>query len=79
MTITVLSKPACPQCTATKRKLDSLGIEYSVTDLSEDPDALAHAKSLGYLGAPVVLAGEDHWSGYRPDKLDELASILSAA
>jgi glutaredoxin-like protein NrdH len=74
-TITVLSKPACVQCTATYRRLDACGIEYEILDMSVDATALAQAKELGYLQAPVVIvAGEDHWSGFRPDKIDELAA-----
>ena len=73
MTITVYSKPACVQCNATYRALDSKGIDYEVLDLSVDPTALEHVKSLGYLQAPVVVTDEDHWSGFRPDKIDELA------
>ena len=76
-TITVYTKPNCVQCNATYRALDSKGIEYDVLDLSEDPAALAHVKSLGYLQAPVVVTDEDHWSGFRPDKIDELASRLA--
>ncbi len=81
MTVTVLSKPACIQCTATYRRLDAVGIEYEVRDISEDPSALALAKSLGYLQAPVVVIGdsEDHWAGFRPDKIEELASLLKVA
>ncbi|MCQ6512737.1 NrdH-redoxin, partial [Vibrio parahaemolyticus] len=52
-------------------------IEYNVLDLSEDPSALEQVKSLGYLQAPVVITDEDHWSGFRPDKIDELASRLA--
>ena len=59
------------------RALDSKGIEYEVHDLSEDPAALAEVKALGYLQAPVVVTDEDHWSGFRPDKIDELASRLA--
>jgi glutaredoxin-like protein NrdH len=69
----VYVKPACVQCTATFRALDAKGIEYDVFDLSEDPDALEQVKSLGYLQAPVVFTDEDHWSGFRPDKIDEYA------
>ena len=53
MAITVYTKPACVQCTATYRALDSKGIDYN------------------------VLTDEDHWSGFRPDKIDELASRLA--
>jgi glutaredoxin-like protein NrdH len=74
MAITVYTKPSCVQCNATYRALDSKGIEYDVLDLSEDPAALERVKSLGYLQAPVVITDEDHWSGFRPDKIDELAA-----
>ena len=77
MAITVYTKPSCVQCNATYRALDSKGIEYEVLDLSEDPAALERVKSLGYLQAPVVVTDEDHWSGFRPDKIDELASRLA--
>lgn len=70
MTI-LYSKPACAQCTATKRRLDAKGIEHTVIDLTEDVGALARIKELGYLQAPVVVVDEEtHWSGYRPDKID---------
>ena len=31
---------------------------------------------LGYVQAPVVMAGGEHWSGYRPDKIKGL--VLAA-
>jgi glutaredoxin-like protein NrdH len=76
MAITVYTKPACVQCNATYRALDAKGIEYRITDLSQDADALEQVKSLGYMQAPVVITDEDHWSGFRPDKIDELAARL---
>ena len=60
MTIFVYSKPSCVQCTATYRALDKQGIEYEVFDVSTDDEALATVKELGYLAAPVVVAGDDH-------------------
>ncbi|MBC9944721.1 glutaredoxin-like protein NrdH [Leucobacter sp. cx-328] len=77
MAITVYTKPSCVQCTATYRALDSKGIEYDVLDLSEDETALQTVKELGYLQAPVVVTDEGHWSGFRPDKIAELASRLA--
>lgn len=77
MTVTVYTKPSCVQCTATYRALDSKGIEYEVLDLSADEQALAAVKELGYLQAPVVITDEGHWSGFRPDKINELASRLT--
>ena len=79
MTITVYSKPACVQCNATYRALDKHGIDYQTVDITTDPEALEAVKALGYLQAPVVVAGDDSWSGFRPDKIDELRAKVSTA
>ena len=73
MTITVYSKPACVQCTATTRALDRQGIEYAVIDISADADAYDLVQGLGYRQVPVVVAGESHWAGFRPDMISSLA------
>ncbi|MGO3741409.1 glutaredoxin-like protein NrdH [Kerstersia sp.] len=73
MIVTVYSKPACVQCVATYRALDKQGISYQVVDLTEDANALQTVRDLGYQQAPVVVAGADHWSGFRPDKISALA------
>lgn len=73
MSITVYSKPACVQCTATTRALDARGLEYSVVDLTEDPAAMDRVTALGYRQAPVVIAGDAHWAGFRPDMIGKLA------
>ena len=72
--IKVYSKPSCVQCTATYKALDNKGIEYEVFDVTEDDEALALTKSLGYLQAPVVVTDDDHWSGFRYDKIALLAA-----
>ena len=74
MAVTVYTKPSCVQCTATYRALDNKGIQYEVLDVSADEAALEHVKSLGYMQAPVVVTDDDHWSGFRPDKIDALAT-----
>ncbi|API54313.1 NrdH-redoxin [Rhizobium leguminosarum] len=73
MTITVYSKPACIQCTATYRALDRLGVDYDIVDISQDAEALDRVRSLGYMQAPVVIAGEQHWAGFRPDMISALS------
>jgi len=79
MTVTVFSKPSCVQCDATYRALDKHGVTYNTVDISQDAAALDLVRGLGYLQAPVVLAGTDHWSGYRPDKISSLAQPVAAA
>ncbi|ACS58038.1 glutaredoxin-like protein NrdH [Rhizobium ruizarguesonis] len=73
MTITVYSKPACVQCTATYRALDRLGVDYDIVDISQNAEALDRVRSLGYMQAPVVIAGEQHWAGFRPDMISALS------
>lgn len=76
MAVTVYTKPSCVQCTATYRALNAKGIEFEIFDVSVDEKALDAVKELGYLQAPVVIADGEHWSGFRPDKIDELALKL---
>ncbi|WP_026552071.1 glutaredoxin-like protein NrdH [Arthrobacter sp. H20] len=75
MTVTVYTKPACVQCNATYRALDKKGITYQSVDISQDPAALERVRALGYMQAPVVITEQDHWSGFRPDKINELAEL----
>lgn len=79
MTVTVFSKPKCPQCDATKRKLVKLDIPHTVIDVSQDERGLARVRELGYEAVPVVEHGDDNWYGYRPDKLDGLIAERRAA
>ncbi|WP_285724429.1 glutaredoxin-like protein NrdH [Psychromicrobium xiongbiense] len=79
MTVTVYTKPACVQCNATYRALDRKGITYHSVDVSQDPAALERVRALGYLQAPVVVTDEDHWSGFRPDKIAALTEVSASA
>ncbi|EPD69410.1 glutaredoxin-like protein NrdH [Corynebacterium pyruviciproducens] len=74
MSITLYTKPACQQCKATKRALDKAGLEYTVVDISMDDEARDYVMALGYLQAPVVTVDNDHWSGFRPDRIREIAN-----
>ena len=64
--------PACVQCESTKRLLNRNLIEFEEIKLQDDPQALEMIKGMGYTAAPVVMAGERHWSGFRPDMIESL-------
>ena len=74
MKITVYTTPNCVQCNSTKRYLDRHNVPYETVDLSQDEQALAMVRELGYSVAPVVIAGEKHWSGFR---LDQIKNIIA--
>ncbi|XNZ01031.1 glutaredoxin-like protein NrdH [Micrococcus luteus] len=79
MTVTVYTKPACVQCNATYRALDKKGIAYKTVDMSQDPEALEQVRALGFMQAPVVMTESDSWSGFRPDKIEELAQASATS
>lgn len=79
MTITVYTKPACVQCNATYKALEKQGIEFEKVDITADAEARDYVMSLGYLQAPVVVAGEHHWSGFRPDRIKALVKDATFA
>lgn len=74
--VVVYGKPSCVQCTMTYRWLDQHNVGYTKVDITETPAALEYiTEDLGYSQAPVVVDNTDdqnHWSGFRPDKLDAL-------
>ena len=76
-TIVVYTKPACMQCTATFRYLDKAGLGYRKVDVSTNPEAKDFIDSLGYQSLPVVVAGEQHWSGFRVERIRALGSELT--
>ena len=81
--IHVYSKPACVQCNMTYKAFDAKLTPYETTNIYEDAVALEKVKALGYLQAPVVVVtknGEitDHWSGFRPDRIDQVVSVINA-
>jgi len=74
MSVTVYTLPSCVQCDSTKRMLQRNQIEYSEIDMSQDPVALEMVKTLGYTAAPVVVSGQEHWSGFRMDKIQAISA-----
>jgi glutaredoxin-like protein NrdH len=69
----IYTSPNCQGCNLTKKQFDKQGIQYEVIDISEDHDARDYVMGLGYMQAPVVVAGKQHWSGYRPHLIQGLA------
>ena len=72
MSITLYTKPACVQCTATKKALDRAGLAYNTVDISLDDEARDYVMTLGYVQAPVVEVDGEHWSGFRPERIKQL-------
>jgi len=74
--VTVYTTPACVQCQQTKRMFDKIGISYDVIDLSQHPDELEAFVQQGLTQAPIVVAGDSRWSGFRLEKIKSLANRI---
>lgn len=82
MTITLYSKPNCGPCMASKRAMEKMGVGFFE---ESGPDNVDLLRELGHSQAPVTVIREgngadevgeilDHWSGFRPDKIEEWAT-----
>lgn len=67
--VVVYTKQSCPQCTATLRRLGEANVAVVEKPAEEYVSLLT---AMGHKQAPVVMTGVKHWSGYRPDLIDEV-------
>ena len=74
MNIVVYTKNGCPQCDMTKRVLEGEGIPFTAINVEENEEAMRYVKEeLGLSSMPVVVVeGQEPFTGFRPDKLQEL-------
>lgn len=78
-TVRVYTTERCQQCTLTKKLMTEQGIEFVEEDATATGN-LAALKYLGYLTAPVVVAGEsgdDMWAGFQPERIKALAARIN--
>jgi glutaredoxin-like protein NrdH len=73
--VTVYTLPSCVQCDSTKRYLKRELIDFVEVKLQDDPQAYEMVMAKGFTQAPIVMAGERMWSGFRMDEL----KLLKAA
>lgn len=74
MSVTIYSQAGCYPCKATIRKTQELGLDHTVIDIAEDPEARAYVMGLGFQSTPVVVAGDQSWAGYSPHRLQALVA-----
>ena len=73
---------ACVQCRLTKQVMDAVGLVYEEVDLTMPSNANAReyvTDDLGYSSAPIVVVDDnDHWTGFRPDRIKQLGARIDA-
>lgn len=79
MTVTVYHiGPTCVQCNQTKNMMKRLDIPFNEVDLRENPDIAERFKEQGHLTAPIVTVGEKVWSGFRFERIKDLAKQVNS-
>lgn len=69
--VCVYTKNDCQPCIRTKKELTLRGVEFTEVNVEEDAVALAYIKSLGHMGAPVVVLEDGtSWASMRPDLIN---------
>lgn len=74
MSVIVYSNPNCVQCEQTKKYLTLKGVEFESKMISDSPEIFPLIEEKGYKAAPVVVAGDKSWSGFKLDKLNDLVN-----
>ena len=77
--LTVYVLPEHMSSTLTTMALDDAGLPYEVVDLADDERAVDLVQGLGFTDLPVVTIGAASWSGFRPDKIQAVASAHAHA
>tara|TARA_R110002020_G_scaffold286153_6_gene501726 strand:- start:514 stop:831 length:318 start_codon:yes stop_codon:yes gene_type:complete len=71
---------SCQRCRLTILRLEAKSVRFTVVNVADEANAAARefvTNDLGYTEAPVVVVDEEpqhHWSGFRPDLIDQLAN-----
>lgn len=72
--VIVYSKNNCIQCKMTEKFLKAHNVKFSERNINQNPEYVSQLKSAGFMAMPVVKAeGAKAFSGFRPDKLSQLA------
>jgi len=79
MRITIYTRNDCVQCHATKRAMENRGLTFEMVNVDQTPEAADTLRAMGFRQLPVVIAGDEKWSGFRPDMINRLHVAPRAA
>ena len=70
--ITVFGKKGCMQCKMTASIFTDNDIDFDYIDIEDVPDARDYISELEFQGLPVVICGGASWSGFEPEKINDI-------
>lgn len=77
MSVKVYSKPGCPQCLATEKLMNKMGIDFEKVDISVDEQAQEMIISNYGPSVPVIVTENDSWVGFRPERIESIRELAT--
>ncbi|PPI86660.1 glutaredoxin domain-containing protein [Candidatus Pantoea edessiphila] len=77
MSVIVYFKNDYIQCDTIKNAMNHKGTNYISINIEIQTESIEYLKSFGYHQTPVVITDNDHWSGFRPDKIAGLSQLTN--
>jgi glutaredoxin-like protein NrdH len=78
MQITVYSNPNCVQCEQTKKWLERNNLRFDTKMIQDSPEIQEIIAEHKFQSAPVVVAGDNVWSGFRLDHLKDIQHKIAS-
>ena len=70
--ITVFGKKGCMQCKMTASIFTDNDIDFDYIDIEDVPEARDYINWLGFQALPVVICGGASWSGFQPERINDI-------
>ena len=70
--ITVFGKKGCMQCKMTASIFTDNDIDFDYIDIEDVPEAREYINGLGFQALPVVICGGVSWSGFQPERINDI-------
>ena len=67
--ITLYTTRSCPNCRKAKHYLQQRGLRFQELDVKHSPRAQKEFARLGGRGVPLIMVGDQQFSGFNPQQL----------
>lgn len=70
--VVVYTSDTCGYCHAVKQYLAEKKVQYTEKNISRSPEARRELISMGFMGVPVIMVGDETVVGFDKPRLDQL-------
>lgn len=70
--VIIYTSDTCGYCHAAKEYFDSIGVQYTEKNVSQDVNARKELIQKKFMGVPVIIIGDETIQGFNKERLSEL-------